>query len=161
MHLVSFVCLRTWRCLTEKVLGLGQRRGAPPPPPLQPPKLSHTLGGHTLAGSGPHDVLQGQVDNISFLCVVSKHNSRGSSNPSSSSSSPSRSYSSPPPPPSTTTNPEGVRFLLASTQAWMGVEETIRGQLAPVEGLVRFQLQAKSPNTLFTRISRAATPRPV
>ena len=51
-------------CLTEKVLGLGQRRGgvgSPPPfgggvgspPPLQPPKLSNTPRGHTLAGGGP------------------------------------------------------------------------------------------------------------
>ena len=50
------------RGLTEKVLGLGQRRGVPPPlrrgvgvppPPLQPPKLSNTPWGHTLAGGGP------------------------------------------------------------------------------------------------------------
>ena len=49
------------RGLTEK--GLGQRRGGvgspppseggPPPPPLQPPKLSNTPRGHTLAGGGP------------------------------------------------------------------------------------------------------------
>ena len=48
------------RGLTEKVLGLGQRRGggSPPfgggcPPPLQPPKLSNTPRGHTLAGRRP------------------------------------------------------------------------------------------------------------
>ena len=38
--------------LTEKVLGLGQRRGVYPPPPLQPPKMSNTPRGHTLAGGG-------------------------------------------------------------------------------------------------------------
>ena len=44
------------RGLTEKVLGLGQRRGGvPPPPPLQPPKLSNTPRGHTLAGGRPRD----------------------------------------------------------------------------------------------------------
>ena len=64
MHLVSFVCLSAWRCLTEKVRTLGQqswggapppllRRGDAPPPPLQPPKLSHTPRGHTLAGGDP------------------------------------------------------------------------------------------------------------
>ena len=54
------------RGLPEKVLGLGQRRGgvgSPPSPseggggpaPLQPPKLSHTPRGHTLAGASPRD----------------------------------------------------------------------------------------------------------
>ena len=38
------------RGLTEKVLGLGQRRGGGE---LQPPKLSNTRRGHTLAGGGP------------------------------------------------------------------------------------------------------------
>ena len=53
------------RGLPEKVLGLGQPRGGGgvppplrrgvgvPPPPLQPPKLSNTPRGHTLAGGGP------------------------------------------------------------------------------------------------------------
>ena len=42
------------RGLTEKVLGLGQRRGGCAPPPLiQPPKLSNTPRGHTLAGGRP------------------------------------------------------------------------------------------------------------
>ena len=53
----------------------------------------------------------------------------------------------PPPPTTTPTNPKGVRFLLASTQAWMGVAKTMRGQLAVAEGLVRFQLLGTSPNT--------------
>ena len=37
--------------------GLGQPRGGGPrlPTPLQPPKLSHTPRGHTLAGGGPHE----------------------------------------------------------------------------------------------------------
>ena len=35
--------------------GLGQPRGGEPPPPLQPPKLSHTPRGHTLAGGGPRE----------------------------------------------------------------------------------------------------------
>ena len=39
------------RGLPEKVLGLRQRRG--PPPPLQPPKLSNTPQGHTLATGRP------------------------------------------------------------------------------------------------------------
>ena len=29
--------------------------GVPPPPPLQPPKLSNTPRGHTLAGASPRD----------------------------------------------------------------------------------------------------------
>ena len=57
------------RGLAEKVLGLGQRRagvgsppppsegGGGPPPPLQPPKLSNTPRGHTLAGGGPVDIV--------------------------------------------------------------------------------------------------------
>ena len=61
------VCARG-RGLPEKVLGLAQRRGgvAPPPrfgggwgspPPLQPPKLSNTPRGHTLAGASPRGTL--------------------------------------------------------------------------------------------------------
>ena len=45
------VCALGWG-LTEKVLGLGQRRGGGGPP-LQPPKLLNTPRGHTLAGGGP------------------------------------------------------------------------------------------------------------
>ena len=56
----------------------------------------------------------------------------------------------PPPPP--ITNPEGVRFLFASTQAWMGVAETTRGQLAAAEGLAWFQLETNSPNTPFASV---------
>ena len=49
------VCALRWG-LTEKVLGLGQRRGGGSPPlPLQPPKLSNTPRGHTLTGGGPRD----------------------------------------------------------------------------------------------------------
>ena len=57
--------------------GLGQPRGGwgPPPPPLQPPKLSHTPQGHTLAGGGPRagePSLHPQKPQVSFchlLCV--------------------------------------------------------------------------------------------
>ena len=56
------------RGLTEKVLGLGQRRGGWGPPPLQPPKLSNTPRGHTLAGGGPR-VLSFERCGESAICV--------------------------------------------------------------------------------------------
>ena len=42
--------------------------------------------------------------------------------------------------------------MLTSTQAWMGAAETIRGQLAVAEGLVRYQLQGPIPNTPFASV---------
>ena len=86
----------------------------------------------------------------SFLSVQGRSSSRGSS--STSSSSPSKSFSWPGAPPPTPTNTEGVRFLLASTQAWMGAAETIRGQLDAAERLVRYQLQGTSPNMPFDNV---------
>ena len=63
MRLVSFVCLRAWTGPNGKGAGFGSTKGGgcPPPPleggggppPLQPPKLSNTPRGHTLAGGGP------------------------------------------------------------------------------------------------------------
>ena len=64
VHLVSFVCLRAWTGPAGKGAGFGStkggggvhpplRRGVGVPPPLQPPKLSNTPRGHTLAGGRP------------------------------------------------------------------------------------------------------------
>ena len=64
VHLVSFVCLRAWTGSAGKGAGFGSTKGGgghPPPfgggwgspPPLQPPKLSNTPRGHTLAGGRP------------------------------------------------------------------------------------------------------------
>ena len=66
MHLVSFVCLRAWTGPAGKGAGFGSTKGGggvppppseggAPPPPLQPPKLSNTPRGHTLAGASPRD----------------------------------------------------------------------------------------------------------
>ena len=63
MRLVRFVCLRAWTGRGRKGAGFGStkggvpppplRRGVGSPPPLQPPILSNTPRGHTLAGGGP------------------------------------------------------------------------------------------------------------
>ena len=47
--LVSFVCLRARRCLTERC-GVWVNEG---PPPLTSPKTV----AHSLAGGGPHDIV--------------------------------------------------------------------------------------------------------
>ena len=50
------------------------------------------------------------------------------------------------------TNPDGVHFLLASMQAWMGVADMTRGRLSAAEGLVWYQLQRNNPNTPFESV---------
>ena len=55
VHLVSFVCLRAWTGPAGKGAGFGSTKGGGvgSPPPLQPPKLSNTPQGHTLASASP------------------------------------------------------------------------------------------------------------
>ena len=100
MRLVSFVCLRAWRCWVWVNEGVGW---GPPPPPLQPPKPSHTPRGHTLTGGGPrglesltgnggplHLVNEAALENtlyrpihssldapLVFFCVGRRHSQRG------------------------------------------------------------------------------------
>ena len=53
------------------------------------------------------------------------------------------------PPPRAPNPPEGVCFFACKCAACMGASETIIGQLATAEGLVRFQLPMNNPNTPF------------
>ena len=85
MRLVSFVCLRAWTGPDGKGAGFGSTK-APPPPPLQPPKLSNTPRGHTLAGGGPRDcyclavlvkALRRKRDNVSIPGMSLRYSVRG------------------------------------------------------------------------------------
>ena len=84
MHLVSFVCLRAWTGPAGKGAGFGSTKGGGgppppseggggPPPPLQPPKLSNTPRGHTLAGASPRGLAASMNPDAHVCCTSPPH----------------------------------------------------------------------------------------
>ena len=97
---------------------------------------------------GERDVLHSQVDTLKQQLSARPWQKQQRS----SSSSPGRSGSGRGATTPATADFQRVWFLLASTQAWMEAAETIGGQPAAGEGLVRFQLPGTRPNMPFDSV---------